>query len=104
MLQTKLYDFGSPTMVKTVPKTEMSFGANNGIPISITTITDRAQSEQEIVVDNSATDDTDPAFFTDTVVRNGQRLNNRIGYKIESQGNLCLDAISIYYKHLKGAK
>ena len=104
MLQTKLYDFGNPTVAKSVPKTEISFGSNNGIPIRITTVTDKGHSEQEIAIDNPDNDDSAPGFFTNVAVRNSQRINNRIGYKIESQGNLCLDAISIHYKYLKGAK
>ncbi len=104
MTQTKLFDFGSPTIKKTVPKSEISFGANGGTPITVTTITDKGQTQTDITVDGDETEERQPRFFTSVVVRNAARHGNRIGYKFECDGNLYLDALSIHYKHLGGAK
>lgn len=102
--RTKLFDFGSPTTKKAVPKAEICFGANGGTPIIVKTITDQGEDQSEITVDGDETNDRQPRFFTDVVVRNGVRNGNRIGYQFECDGNLYLDALSIHYKHLGGAK
>ena len=104
MAQTKLFDFGNPTTKKSVPKAEMSFGANGGKPISVFIITDKGQTEDIVVPQGNSTDETEPKFFESVVIRNPAKLNNRIGYRLESSGNLFLDAISIHYKQLEGAK
>ena len=104
MAQTKLFDFGNPTTRKSVPKAEMSFGSNGGKPISVFIITDKGQTEDIVVPQGDSTDETEPKFFESVVIRNPAKLNNRIGYRLESSGNLFLDAISIHYKQLEGAK
>lgn len=104
MVQTKLFDFGGATIQKSVPKAEISFGNNEGVPITVTTITDRGETSREVVLDFEETDHRNPQFFKNVVIRNGERLNNRIGYRLESNGNLFVDALSVYYKLLGGSK
>ena len=104
MAQTKLFDFGGATVNKSIPKAEISFGNNEGAPITITTITDRGETAREVVLDFEETDYRNPRFFRNVVIRNGERLNNRIGYRLESKGNLFIDALSVCYKILGGCK
>ena len=104
MSQTKLFDFGSPTVQKSIPKAEVSFGNNKGVPITVTTITDRGEASKEIILDFEETDSRSPQFFKNVAIRNSEKLNNRIGYRLESKGNLFVDALSIYYKLLGGCK
>ena len=104
MAQTKLFDFGAATIQKSVPKAEISFGNNDGLPIMVTTITDRGENAREIALNFDDADDRNPQFFKNTVIRNEKRHVNRIGYKLESKGNLFVDALSVYYKQLGGSK
>ncbi len=104
MVQTKLFDFGDPTIKKSVPRAEISFGANGGQPITVTITTDKGQSEQAVVVQGSSEDERQADFFDSVVIRNLVKQNNRIGYRFESTGNLLIDAFSVYYKQLEGAK
>ncbi len=104
MAQTKLFDFGSPTVQKSIPKAEVSFGNNEGVPITVTTITDRGEASKEIILDFEETDSRSPQFFKNVAIRNSEKLNNRIGYRFESNGNIFLDSISVYFKLLGGSK
>lgn len=104
MVQTKLFDFGDSTVKKSVPKIDISFGNNEGNPITVTTITDRGNSIDEIIADFEETDSRNPQFFKSQVIRNAVRHSNRIGYKFKSLGNLFIDSISIYFKILGGNK
>lgn len=104
MAQTKLFDFGAATIQKSVPKAEISFGNNDGLPIMVTTITDRGENTREIALNFDDADERNPQFFKNTVIRNQEKHVNRIGYKIESEGNLFVDALSVYYKQLGGSK
>lgn len=104
MAQTKLFDFGGATVQKSVPKAEISFGNNEGVPITVTTITDRGETVCEVVLDFEETDERNPRFFKNVVIRNGERLNNRVGFRLESCGNLFVDALAVYYKILGGSR
>ncbi len=103
-IQTKLFDFGGATMQKSIPKCEISFGKNGGNPITVTTITDHGESSEEIILDFEETDKRNPQFFKSVAIRNGQKLNNRIGYKFESNGNIFIDSMMVYFKTLGGSK
>ena len=104
LVQTKLFDFGAATIQKSVPKAEISFGNNEGLPIMITTITDRGESLREVILNFDDADNRNPQFFKNTVIRNEEKHVNRIGYKLESKGNLFIDSLSVYYKQLGGSK
>jgi hypothetical protein len=104
MAQTKLFDFGTATTIKSVPKCEISFGVNDGQPISVTTITDRGESSREFSINSEEANERQPQFFRSVVIRNGNSLCSRIGYRIESSGNVMVDAMQLYYKQLGGAK
>ncbi len=104
MVQSKLFDFGTATTVKSVPKCEINFGVNDGQPISVTTITDRGENSRQITLNSEEANERQPQFFRSVVIRNGNSLCSRIGYRIESSGNVMLDAMQLYYKQLGGAK
>ena len=104
MAQTKLFDFGGSTVQKNIPKADISFGNNEGNPITVTTITDRGEYAEKIVLDFEETDKRSPQFFKSVVVRNAEKLNNRIGYRFESNGNIFIDSMTVYFKLLGGSK
>lgn len=104
MAQTKLFDFGAPTMRKSVPRIDVSLGANGGVPVTVTTITDSGEVSSDVVIDTDKTNERTPDFFTTKAVRNGEKLVSRIGLRFETVGKLFLDAMTVYYKMLGGGR
>lgn len=104
IVQTKLFDFGAPTILKSVPKTEISFGNNKAVPIMVTTITDKRETTKEVFLNFENDDERNPQFFKNVVVRNTEKRNCRIGYRFEANGSLFVDGLVIYFKQLGGAK
>ena len=102
MAQTKLFDFGAPTIRKTVPKVDVSLGANGGVPIMVTTITDHGENSREVVIDIEEADERNPRFFDSLAVRNGEKLVGRFGLRFAVVGKMFLDAMTVYYKMLGG--
>ena len=101
MMQTKLFDFGDPTVKKSVPKAEISFGSNGGVPITVTTVTDRGECESVVLQNGEETDDRKPGFFKNRVIRSRERPVCRVGYRLESTGSLFVDSVSMFYKRLE---
>ena len=104
MAFTKVFDFGSPTIKKSVPRAEVSVGANGGSVVDVSIVTENGTDETAITFDGEESDDRSPRFFEGFPIRNGFRHAKRIGFKFECDGNICIDALSILYKHLGGAK
>jgi hypothetical protein len=104
MVQTKLFDFGTPTIRKTNPRTDVSFGNNEGIPITVTTVTDHGDTVREVVLDGEETDERLPNFFKNVAIRNGEKLVGRVGLRFETDGKLFLEAMTVYYKMLGGGR
>ncbi len=97
---TKFFDFGGPTVRKAVPKTEMSFGNNGGIPVRVTVVTESGESTVEVVPWGENTDRRSPGYFECRAIRNENRISRMIGYRIESEGGIALGGISLLYKAL----
>lgn len=104
MIQTKLFDFGVPSYVKNVPKAEITLGNNGGEPIRVTFITDNGADFETIVLESSETNIFGAKFFSSVCLRNRNRLNKRIGYRIESDGEIFVDSMLVYYQILGGTK
>lgn len=104
LLQTKFFDFGLPTIKKSIPKIEASFGTNGGNPIRATVITENAAEENEIVIDDPEEQEYSAGYFQNRLIRPANKQACRVGIKFESDGNMVLDAISLKYKQLGGLK
>lgn len=104
MLQTKFFDFGSPTVKKNVPKVEVAFGTNGGVPIKTTVITENAADEGEFVIDEPEEQEYSPGYFQNRLIRPANKRACRIGLRFESEGDMSIDAISLQYKSLGGLK
>ena len=104
MIQTKFFDFGSPTVKKNVPKVEVTFGTNGGVPIKTTVITENAADEGELVIDEPEEQEHAAGYFHNRLIRPGNKRACRIGLRFESEGDMSIDAISLQYKTLGGLK
>ena len=104
MLQTKFFDFGTPTTKKTVPKIEVALGANDGVPITVSVITENNTTESEITLSLSSAEQYSPTQFENVLIRPEQKNNCRLAIKFESKGNIAVDAIALQYRHTGGLK
>ncbi len=104
MLQTKFFDFGAPSIKKNVPKIEVTFGANGGVPINATVITEQGNDETNIVIQQPEAEEYSPQYYENHLIRPSSRANCRIGLKFESEGGLAVNAISLQYKQIGGLK
>ena len=104
MLQTKFFDFGTPTTKKTVPKIEVALGANDGAPITVSVITENNTTESEITLSLSSAEQYSPTQFENVLIRPEQKNNCRLAIKFESKGNMAVDAIALQYKHTGGLR
>lgn len=104
LLQTKFFDFGSPTIKKSVPKIEVSFGTNGGMPIKTTVLTENIADESEIIIDDPEEAEYSVGYFQNRLIRPANKHACRIGIRFESEGNMSVDAISLQYKLLGGLK
>lgn len=104
MLQTKFFDFGGPTVKKNVPKIEVSFGANGGVPIRTVVIDERGESETEFVIDEPEKESRSVAYVQNKLIRPPNKNPYRISVKFESKGGMAVDSLSLIYKNLRGLK
>lgn len=104
MLQTKFYDFGTPTMLKNIPKIELVFGTNGGAPITSTVITDKGESDTEIYIEAPEVDRYSVGHFENKLIRPSIQRANRIALKFECKGDMAIDSMTILYKQLGGLK
>ena len=104
MLVTKCYDFNSPNVLKNIPKVKITFGANEGVPITVTTITDKGESDCDVYLESPELDSYTVGHFASKVIRPSIQRANRLMLKCECNGNMAIDNITIMFKQLGGLK
>lgn len=102
MFQTKLFDFGLPTKKKNVPSIEVLLGSNDGIPITVTTITEQADHEEQINLTAENSKIGDANYFQTAVIKPINRINYRVALKIETEGKLEVSDLVLKFKRLGG--
>ena len=100
MVQTKLFDFGQPTLLKRVPKAELSLGANGGVPIEVEVISGGSTIYQTVFADGEGDDEENPNYFSTAQLKGNGSPSRRIGYRLSASGRILLDSIAVYYKQL----
>lgn len=98
-LQTKIFDFDIPHKNKAISLVNVSFGNNGGEPIFIKYVTENGEYLQEsIVLSHNDTTEYSAGYVTNKPLRPAVGLVNRFGLKIECEGDMAIDAISIDYR------
>lgn len=100
MVQTKLFDFGQPTLLKRVPKAELSLGANGGVPIEVEVISGGSTIYQTVFADGEGDDEENPNYFSTAQLKGNGSPSRRIGYRLSASGRILLDSLAVYYKQL----
>ncbi len=104
-LQTKLYDFGSPAKLKSVPTVNFSFGYNDGEPIKIEFISERnIPDEHSVTVDGVKADERSPEHVHQCRLFPYTKGTVMFGARLSCEGNMSIASITLQYKALGGAK
>ena len=100
-LQTKIFDFGVPHRNKAISLVNVSFGNNGGEPINIKYITENGEHLQEsVVLPHNDTTEYSAGYVSNKPLRPAVGLVNRFGLKLECEGDMAIDAISIDYRQV----
>ena len=103
MMHTKCFDFGTPTVLKNIPKIEMVFGTNGGAPITVTTITNRGD-DSDIYIEAPEADKYSIRHLENKLIRPAIQRADRLSLKLECSGVMAVDSMAILYKQLGGLK
>lgn len=103
-IQTKLFDFSSGGYLKNIDRVSIGFGDNGGEPISVSFVTDKGSESDTVSLIGGSTDERDAAFVTVKNFYPNIRAVRAFGVKIECDGPLVLDGLSMQYRLLGGVK
>ena len=103
-LQTKMFDFSAAGYLKNVDRVSIAFGNNGGEPINVGFLTDKGSESDVVTLAGSSTDERDAAFVTVKNFYVSARAMRTFGVKIECEGPLIIDGLSLQYRMLGGVK
>lgn len=103
-VQTKLFDFSAAGYLKNVERVTIGFGNNGGEPINVSFITDKGSESDEVMLNSGATDERDAAFVNVKNFYPCMRSVRTFGVKIECDGPLVVEGLSLQYRLLGGVK
>lgn len=104
-MQTKLYNFGMPSRLKSVPMVNLSLGYNNSEPINVEFISERNIPDQHtIIVDGVESNEREPEHIHSCRLFPYTKGTVMFGIKIGCDSNMSIAAVTLQYKQLGGAK
>ncbi len=103
-LQTKLFDFSSSGYLKNIDRASVGFGNNGGEPINVSFVTDKGSESDLVSLIGAATDEHDAAFVNVKNFYPTTRAVRTFGVKIECDGPLVVEGLSLQYRLLGGVK
>ena len=104
-LQTKIFDFGAPAYTKNVPLVNIAFGNNGGEPVTVSFVSESGScGDEEVTLSESAEDEYSPEFVHNRQLRPVAHTVTRFGVRLECSGIMSVDAISLNYRLLGGAR
>lgn len=104
IVQTKVFDFGSPSYRKNVDVVDIGLGNNGGISIKVTFITDTGTEQDEICPYGALESDYSPEFINNYHISPCIRNVGRMGIRLVSDGVIAVDNLNLQYRLLGGAK
>ena len=103
-LRTKLFDFSAAGYLKNVDRVSIGFGNNGGKPINVSFVTDKGCESDMVTIAGNSTDERDAAFVAVKNFYVSVRAVRTFGVKIECDGPLVVDGLSLQYRLLGGVK
>ena len=99
-LQTKFFEFGSPSIRKSIPKIELTVSENSGLPIEISAISEKDTHTKEIVLEQSADSEN---YFENVLIRPEIKNCYKLSLNMKAEGKFGLDALTLQYRQTGGA-
>ena len=103
-LQTKLFDFSSAGYLKNIDRVGVAFGNNGGEPITVSFVSNIGTDSEMVSLYDSDTDERDASFVSVKSFRPSTKSVRTFGVKVECDGQLIVDGLSIQYRLLGGVK
>lgn len=103
-LQTKLFDFSSAGYLKNIDRVGVAFGNNGGEPITVSFVSNIGTDSEMVSLYDSDTDERDASFVSVKSFRPSTKAVRTFGVKVECDGQLIVDGLSIQYRLLGGVK
>lgn len=105
MFKTKLFDFGRADEYKNVYAVNIGLGFNGGVPVAITFESDtRTSDKNTLKTGRTVADERTPVFFENKQILPYTRLCTKFGIKVECNGIMAVDSISLKYNIAGGKK
>lgn len=102
--QTKMFDFLAAGYLKNIDRVSVGLGNNGGEPISVSFVTDKGSESDTVMLWGESTDERDAAFVRCKNFYPTARAVRTFGVKIECEGPLVVDGLSLQYRMLGGVK
>lgn len=103
MVTSKMFDFGAPSTLKNICAVDLALGFNNGAPIKVDIISDtRTKDTITLKTGKLQTNEREPNFIENKRIMPFTRLCARVGLKVECDGLLALDSITMKYNTAGG--
>ena len=104
-IQTKLFDFGQPSRLKTVSMFNLSFEYNDGKPIKVEFISERPTvDEHTVIIEGGDSEKYSPEHIHPCRLFPYTKGTAMFGARINCEGNMNITSITLQYKALGGAK
>lgn len=97
-MQTKLFDFGQPSVRKNVDRINLQLGNNDGRVIKVTIVTENGNEEAEIMLDGTEAQSYTAGYIDSKAIFPCIRQVLRLGVRLESNGVLAVDGMSFKYR------
>ncbi len=105
MVQTKLFNLGSPARLKSVPIVNFSFGYNDGEPIKVEFISERnIPDEHTVTLDGAETNEREPEHIHQCRLFPYTKGTVMFGARLSCEGDMSIASMTLQYKALGGAK
>lgn len=103
IMQTKFFDFGEPNFFKNISSVGLSLGYNGGEEITATFVTDGGEEQTGVFLEDEAEERA--ADFTKSVILSpGIYSSVRFGIRLECEGSVIVDGLTIDYRTLGKAR
>ena len=101
---TKLFDFSASAYLKKIEKVIVGFGNNGGEEINLIFISEVGNEEETVAVYKNETQERNVNFITVKNFYPTLKSVRSFGIKIQSEGRLAVDGLSLQYRLLGGVK
>ena len=101
---SKLFDFNEPNRRKNIDCINISFGNNDGEPITVVVTSDSGEDEQTISLDSGEDDNRLSGYITSKAIYPILPQICRLAVTIKCSGHLAVDGMSIKYRVTGGIR